>query len=76
MSRTLIDGGIENGPQPADTSIARSGETLRQGEWRDELLRSGIRGKAGQHMKADRRGLWALPVNRGRDDRPCMNGGC
>jgi adenine-specific DNA-methyltransferase len=38
-------------PQPADTSIARSGETLRQGEWRDELLRSGIRGKAGQHIR-------------------------
>ncbi len=36
---------------PADDSIARSGETLRQGEWRDELLRSGIRGKAGQHIR-------------------------
>lgn len=31
--------------QPPDNSIARSGETLRQSEWRDELLRSGIRGK-------------------------------
>ncbi|MBU2446272.1 MAG: site-specific DNA-methyltransferase, partial [Bacteroidetes bacterium] len=30
---------------PPDNSIARSGETLRQSEWRDELLRSGIRGK-------------------------------
>jgi adenine-specific DNA-methyltransferase len=38
-------------PTPADTSIARSGETLRQGEWRDELLRTGIRGKAGQHIR-------------------------
>jgi adenine-specific DNA-methyltransferase len=38
-------------PQPADLSIARSGETLRQGEWRDELLRAGIRGKAGQHIR-------------------------
>ncbi len=28
--------------------LSRSGETLRQGEWRDELLRTGIRGKAGQ----------------------------
>ncbi|MDD5222685.1 MAG: site-specific DNA-methyltransferase [bacterium] len=36
--------------QPADVSIARSGETLRQGEWRDELLRTGIRGKAGQFI--------------------------
>jgi hypothetical protein len=38
-------------PQPADASIARSGETLRQGEWRDELLRTGIRGKAGQYIR-------------------------
>ena len=35
----------------ADASIARSGETLRQAEWRDELLRAGIRGKAGQHIR-------------------------
>ena len=35
----------------ADASIARSGETLRQGEWRDELLRAGIRGKAGQYIR-------------------------
>ena len=42
---------LEDKPQPADTSIARSGETLRQGEWRDELLRTGIRGKAGQHIR-------------------------
>ena len=30
-----------------DTSIARSGETLRQAEWRDELLRAGVRAKGG-----------------------------
>ncbi len=36
---------------PADTSLARSGETLRQAEWRDELLRTGIRGKAGQYIR-------------------------
>lgn len=42
---------LEGAPQPADISIARSGETLRQGEWRDELLRTGIRGKAGQHIR-------------------------
>lgn len=36
---------------PADISIARSGETLRQAEWRDELLRTGIRGKAGQQIR-------------------------
>ncbi len=34
----------------ADASIARSGETLRQNEWRDELLRTGIRGKGGQYI--------------------------
>jgi adenine-specific DNA-methyltransferase len=33
-----------------DDSIARSGETLRQAEWRDELLRTGIRGKRGQYI--------------------------
>ncbi|WP_073601648.1 site-specific DNA-methyltransferase [Hydrococcus rivularis] len=42
---------LEARPQPADASIARSGETLRQGEWRDELLRTGIRGKAGQYIR-------------------------
>jgi adenine-specific DNA-methyltransferase len=34
--------------EKADESIARSGETLRQSEWRDELMRTGIRGKSGQ----------------------------
>ncbi|MGQ9851679.1 MAG: endonuclease domain-containing protein [Aggregatilineaceae bacterium] len=38
----------------ADASIARSGETLRQAEWRDELLRAGIRGKAGQYIRFSR----------------------
>ena len=33
------------------TKVARSGETLRQGEWRDELLRCGIRGKGGQQVR-------------------------
>jgi adenine-specific DNA-methyltransferase len=42
---------LESQPQTADVSIARSGETLRQGEWRDELLRTGIRGKAGQYIR-------------------------
>jgi len=35
----------------ADATVARSGETLRQTEWRDELQRAGIRGKAGQHIR-------------------------
>jgi adenine-specific DNA-methyltransferase len=32
-------------PQEADSSIARQGETSRQAQWRDELLRTGIRAK-------------------------------
>lgn len=32
----------------ADISIARSGETLRQDEWRNELLRTGVRAKGGK----------------------------
>jgi len=32
----------------ADASEARSGETLRHAEWREELLKTGIRGKQGQ----------------------------
>jgi adenine-specific DNA-methyltransferase len=43
--RPLTDTGE---PQPADASIARSGETLRQAEWRAELLKTGIRGKSNQ----------------------------
>ncbi|MEM4202889.1 MAG: site-specific DNA-methyltransferase [Candidatus Methanomethylicaceae archaeon] len=45
---------LEAKPQPADMSIARSGETLRQAEWRDELLKTGIRGKAGQYIRFSR----------------------
>jgi very-short-patch-repair endonuclease/DNA modification methylase len=46
-----VDEILEAKPQPADMSIARSGETLRQAEWRDELLRTGIRGKNGQYIR-------------------------
>ena len=35
----------------ADGSIARSGESARQHAWRDELLKTGIRGKGGQMLK-------------------------
>ena len=35
----------------SDVSIARSGETLRQSEWRDELLNNGVRGKGGQYLQ-------------------------
>ena len=53
---------IEAPPQPADESIARSGETLRQSDWRDELLKTGIRGKAGQRISFAR--LEPLPGTR------------
>ena len=39
---------------PADSSIARSGETLRQDEWRSELLRTGIRGRRSEKMMFSR----------------------
>jgi adenine-specific DNA-methyltransferase len=41
-------------PLPADASIARSGPTLRQSDWRDELLKSGLRGKGGQMIHFSR----------------------
>ncbi|MCY4003235.1 MAG: site-specific DNA-methyltransferase, partial [Rhodospirillales bacterium] len=40
----------ELAPLPADDSVARTGATVRQGDWRDELLKTGIRGKAGQRI--------------------------
>ncbi|TXJ06870.1 MAG: site-specific DNA-methyltransferase, partial [Alicycliphilus sp.] len=35
----------------ADNSLARSGHTSRQHAWRDELLKTGIRGKGGQMLR-------------------------
>ena len=40
-----------NQVREADVSIARSGESQRQHTWRDELLKTGIRGKGGQMLK-------------------------
>jgi len=37
--------------QEADAAIARSGESQRQHGWRDELLKTGIRAKAGQILR-------------------------
>jgi len=37
-----------------DASIARSGPTVRQSDWRDELLKTGIRGKGGQMINFSR----------------------
>ena len=47
---------------PADNAVARKGPTVRQGDWRDELLKTGIRGKAGQHISFAR--LEPLPGTR------------
>jgi adenine-specific DNA-methyltransferase len=44
----------DEGGHAGDRSIARSGETLRQGDWRDELLKTGIRGKGGQRIEFSR----------------------
>ncbi len=49
-------------PPAGDLSIARSGETLRQSDWRDELLRTGIRGKGKQFVNFSR--LEPLPGTR------------
>lgn len=45
--------GLDEAEQPkeADVAVARSGATARQVEWRDELLKAGIRGKGGQKIK-------------------------
>ena len=54
---------IEDAPsREADGSIARTGETLREADWRDELSRTGIRGKAGQSISFTRLDL--LPAAR------------
>ena len=52
----------DSAPLPADESISRTGETQRQGDWCDELLKTGIRGKAGQRISFSR--LEALPGTR------------
>ena len=46
---------IRGGESPAsDASVARDGETLRQSEWRDELFKTGVRGKGGQRIEFSR----------------------
>jgi adenine-specific DNA-methyltransferase len=55
MVKSLDDvGAIHEQPPQPDESIARSGETLRQSEWRDELFKAGIRGKGGQKIEFSR----------------------
>jgi adenine-specific DNA-methyltransferase len=38
----------------SDASVARSGETLRQSQWREELLQTGIRARGGQLIRFSR----------------------
>ena len=52
----------ESKAQPADASVARAGQTLRQADWRDELFKTGIRGKSGQRISFAR--LEPLPGTR------------
>ena len=48
---------------PRGDEAANEGETVRQGEWLDELLRTGIRGKSGQYIRFAR--LEPLPGSPG-----------
>ena len=57
-----LDAIEDTASQADDASVARSGETLRQGDWRDELLKTGIRGKGGQRISFAR--LEPLPGTR------------
>jgi adenine-specific DNA-methyltransferase len=44
-------GDFRDAPMPLlDASVARKGPTLRHTEWRDELLKTGLRGKGGHHI--------------------------
>ena len=71
-----LDEVAEQEALPADDSVARTGPTIRQGDWRDELLKTGIRGKSGQRIGFVRleplpgRHLHAEGETRPDDDRP------
>ena len=51
---TLPAIGPLDGQRRLETSVARRGETVRQAEWRDELLKTGIRGRGGQRIEFSR----------------------
>lgn len=51
-ARSLED--IEKENQGTGESVARSGETLRQSQWRDELLKAGVRAKGGRKLEFTR----------------------
>ena len=56
---TPIDELLDRKDSEADASIARSGETIRQSDLREELSKTGIRGKGGQSIDFAR--LESLP---------------
>ena len=45
---------IEKENQGTGESVSRSGETLRQSQWRDELLKAGVRAKGGEKLEFSR----------------------
>ena len=47
-------------PPPSDASVSRSRESVRQVEWRDELLKTGLRGTGGNRIELTR--LEPLPL--------------
>jgi adenine-specific DNA-methyltransferase len=49
-------------PSLADSSVVRGGATARGRDWRDELLRTGIRGRSGQRIEFTR--VEPLPATR------------
>ena len=49
-----LDDIAEPVPLPADDSVARSGATVQQSDWRDELLKTGILGRAGHRIAVSR----------------------
>ncbi len=55
-------------PEEADVAIARSGESSRQHQWRDELLKTGIRGIRGSDAQV------RLPRNAARHALPARHG--
>jgi adenine-specific DNA-methyltransferase len=78
------DAASASAPAPAvtaDASVARSGETARQQEWRDELLRAGVRGRKGGRLKFNRcvaapglRYLHAIAEGAFDDETACAQG--
>jgi len=52
--RSFEEADFTSEPRSVDVSVARSGATVRNRDWRDELQRSGIRGKSGQRIEFTR----------------------